>query len=35
MRNVVAVIRHQYRLLARQNDDVTDGVFLDLKLIHL
>ena len=35
MRNVIAVVRHQDRLLARQNNDVTDGVFLDFKLVHL
>ncbi len=35
MRNVVAVIGHQHRLLARQNDDIADGVLLDLKLVHL
>ena len=35
VRNVVAVIGHQHRLLARQDDDIADGVLLDLKFVHL
>ena len=35
MRNVVAIVGHQHRLLAWQNDDVADSVFLDFKLVHL
>ena len=35
VRNVVAIVGHQYRLLARQNDDIADGIFLDFELVHL
>lgn len=35
MCNVVAIVGHQHRLLARQNDDVADSVFLNFKLVHL
>ena len=35
MRDVVAVVGHQHRLLARQNDDVADRVLLHFKLVHL
>ena len=35
MGDVVAIVGHQHRLLARQNDDVANRVFLYLKLVHL
>ncbi|GAR62280.1 hypothetical protein NGUA15_04085 [Salmonella enterica] len=35
MRDIVTIVGHQHRLLARQDDDIANGVFLDLKLIHL
>ena len=35
MGDVVAVIGHQDGLLARQNDDIADRVFLDFELVHL
>ncbi|MMZ62275.1 hypothetical protein D1872_244780 [compost metagenome] len=35
MRDIVAIVRHQHRLLTRQNDDVTNRVLLDLELVHL
>ncbi|EHC97429.1 hypothetical protein LTSEURB_6141, partial [Salmonella enterica subsp. enterica serovar Urbana str. R8-2977] len=35
MRDIVTIVGHQHRLLARQNDDIANSVFLDLKLIHL
>ncbi|MNP06863.1 hypothetical protein D3C76_988640 [compost metagenome] len=35
MRDVVTIVGHQHRLLARQNDDVPDGVLLNFELVHL
>ena len=35
MGDVVAIVGHQHRLLARQDDDIADGVFLDFELVHL
>ncbi len=35
MRDVVTVVGHQHGLLARQNDDVTNRIFLDFELVHL
>ena len=35
MSDVVAVVRHQYSLLARQNDDIADRIFFDFELVHL
>ena len=35
VRDVIAVVGHQHGLLARQNDDVTNRIFLDFELVHL
>ena len=33
--NVIAVIGHQHRLLARQDDDIADIVLFRLELVHV
>ena len=35
MGDVVAIVGHQHRLLARQDDDIADGVLLHFELVHL
>ena len=35
MRDIVTIVGHQHRLLARENDDVANRIFLDFKLVHL
>ena len=35
MRDVIAIVGHQHRLLARQNDDIANGILLDFEFVHL
>ncbi|MNL55813.1 hypothetical protein D3C87_1792520 [compost metagenome] len=33
--DIVAIVGHQHRLLARQNDDIADVILLHLELVHV